>query len=170
MNKKNRGMSEKLTLLGINSEDYINQNIKEWLNNEKVLEVTNKGIQRHTKFVKLIREYIDLLAFQLNLPTKNDVANVAKLAVQIEEKIDNLEEKLLILTKEFNRGSDYEEKEELLEGDHTKNTENTNMELRRNREKIKHKLLFNKLSEEEIKETLSTLVRRGEGRGYRWKI
>ncbi|MDE5413235.1 hypothetical protein [Alkalihalobacterium chitinilyticum] len=76
------------------SEDTISGIAHKLLNDPKLVEVIKLGSKSHYEFIKLVREYADVIALHLNTPTKDDVANVAQLVKQLEEKIDSLEEKL----------------------------------------------------------------------------
>ncbi|MFV8828543.1 hypothetical protein [Alkalihalobacterium sp. APHAB7] len=76
------------------TEDTISGVVHKLLKDPKLVEVIKLGSKSHYEFVKLAREYADVIALHLNTPTKDDVANVAQLVKQLEEKIDSLEEKL----------------------------------------------------------------------------
>ncbi|WP_018923551.1 hypothetical protein [Salsuginibacillus kocurii] len=103
MTKSSKGeLAELLATLGLKSEDYLNTYIKNLLNHPIIVERTNARLETHAERLKTLQHYTEILAQQLNVPTKQDVANVAKLARQIEEKLDELEERLLILTEEEN--------------------------------------------------------------------
>ena len=45
-------------------------------------------------YVEWLRKNQEMLANQLNVPTKNDLANAAKLSIQTQEKLDSLEEQI----------------------------------------------------------------------------
>lgn len=112
MSKKTTNVSETLKLLG-KSETQLNQLIHTWLNDEKRINLAQMKLQHHTRFISSIHEYVEILALQLNLPTKNDVAKVAKMNIQIEEKLEAIEEKLEDLLKQLsNQNIDKEETEQ----------------------------------------------------------
>lgn len=98
-NKKE--LSEYLKLLGIQTENHLNQLIQKRLNDKNLIHFANLSIQKHTEDLKSLRDYQELLALQLNIPTKDDVANVAKIAIQIEEKLDLLENQIFYLMEEI---------------------------------------------------------------------
>ncbi|MDT8861588.1 hypothetical protein N0O92_15325 [Alkalihalobacillus sp. MEB130] len=81
-------------LLGYKSERKVNKAIHHLLEDGKMINLLKCGAKIHGKWVKDLREYMNLLTVYLNIPTKDDVANVGKLAKQIEEKLDSLEERI----------------------------------------------------------------------------
>lgn len=94
--KKDQPISiEMIKQLGIKSEKHLNQFIHKWLDDPEIVKLINNGCKQHVRLLKLIREYVDIVALHLNIPTKDDVANVAKIAIQVEEKLDCLEDKIL---------------------------------------------------------------------------
>lgn len=62
--------------------------------NKEFVRTANMGLDVHSRYMELLRKNQELLAGFLNIPTKKDVANAAKLAVQAEGKIDALEEQI----------------------------------------------------------------------------
>ena len=50
---------------------------------------------------QLLRQFSEIAAQQLNLPTKDDVASVARLSMQLEEKLDQIEDQLVKLREEI---------------------------------------------------------------------
>lgn len=83
----------------------VNQIIKEKLNavieDKKIIDLAGKMMWEQTQALRFIKTFSELAARRLNLPTKDDVANVAKLTIQVEEKIDSLEEKVSILADQL---------------------------------------------------------------------
>jgi DNA repair exonuclease SbcCD ATPase subunit len=65
--------------------------------NKEFVRTANMGIEAHSRYMELLRKNQEILAGFLNIPTKKDVANAAKLAVQAEGKIDTLEEQIWAL-------------------------------------------------------------------------
>ncbi|MCT8139379.1 hypothetical protein H1D32_17710 [Anaerobacillus sp. CMMVII] len=92
-------ISELIKKLGITSEANLRNYIQSLLEDEEILNLVKNGIRRHLSTVNLLRNNSDILSQQLNFPTKNDVANIAKLAIQIEDKIDALEERIFHLSE-----------------------------------------------------------------------
>lgn len=62
--------------------------------NNEFVRMLKVGTESHARYMELLRKNQDLMSGFLNVPTKSDVANVAKLSVQAEEKIDILEEQI----------------------------------------------------------------------------
>jgi hypothetical protein len=62
--------------------------------NNEFVKLLKVGTDSHARYLELLRKRQDLVAGVMNLPTKKDVANVAKLSIQAEEKMDNLEEQI----------------------------------------------------------------------------
>jgi peptidoglycan hydrolase CwlO-like protein len=89
--------------LGVETEEKLNQMIHQKLSSKRAIEMTNTGIQKHTNELKQLKEYHEILAQQYNIPTKDDIARIAKLVIQIEEKIDLLEKKISKLSSEIHR-------------------------------------------------------------------
>lgn len=75
-------------------EKQMNQLIFLWSNNNEFVRLAKLGTESHSRYLDRLRKNQELLASIFNVPTKNDVANVAKLTAQTEEKIDALEEQI----------------------------------------------------------------------------
>lgn len=75
-------------------EKQANEFIHTSTNNEGFVKFTKVGIDAQVRFMKIFNKNQELMANQFNLPTKTDVASVAKLSVQTEEKLDLLEEQI----------------------------------------------------------------------------
>ncbi|WP_096435239.1 hypothetical protein [Alteribacter populi] len=97
-NKKS--LQEFISLLGVQSESQLNKLVHQRLEDPRTIKKTRSRMQNHANSLKKLRDYTEILALQLNMPTKDDIANVTKIAIQIEEKLDDLEEKILLLAKE----------------------------------------------------------------------
>ncbi|MEH7073355.1 polyhydroxyalkanoate biosynthesis repressor PhaR [Neobacillus drentensis] len=52
------------------------------------------GINTYSFYLEGLRKNQELFASLMNIPTKKDVANAAKLSIQTEEKMDSLEEQI----------------------------------------------------------------------------
>ncbi|WP_052948732.1 hypothetical protein [Mesobacillus campisalis] len=94
-------LSKAIKLLGFRVEKGINEAIQSKLDNEKMIKLAKLGLARHTDTLKALREQQNLAARQLNIPTRDDLANMAKLGIQIEEKLDEMDEKLSVLLKQL---------------------------------------------------------------------
>lgn len=75
-------------------EKQMNDMIHLWSNTREFVQYAKAGTDSHTWFLEQLRKNQEVLISQWNLPTKKDVANVAKLSIQTEEKLDSLEEQL----------------------------------------------------------------------------
>ncbi|WP_413301095.1 polyhydroxyalkanoate biosynthesis repressor PhaR [Bacillus sp. 1P10SD] len=75
-------------------EKQMNDAIHLWTNNQEFVQFSRVSSDSHARFMEVVKKYNEFIANQLNLPSKNDLANVAKLAIQSEEKLETLEEQL----------------------------------------------------------------------------
>lgn len=75
-------------------ENQLNGLLYMMTDNKGFVRTANIGLDSHSRYMELIRKNQELLAGMMNIPTKSDVVNVAKLSVQAEEKIDTLEEQI----------------------------------------------------------------------------
>lgn len=75
-------------------EKQANDMIHLWTNNRDFVKFSNAGSELQTRYLERIQKNQELVANQLNLLTKSDLANVAKLTIQTEEKLDALEEQM----------------------------------------------------------------------------
>jgi seryl-tRNA synthetase len=81
----------KLSLLW---EKQINDFIFQWTDNKDFVKMSGLGTEINSRYLETFKKNQEALASVLNLPTKNDVANVATLTIQAEEKIEALEEQI----------------------------------------------------------------------------
>jgi seryl-tRNA synthetase len=81
----------KLSLLW---EKQINDFIFQWTDNKDFVKMSSLGTEINSRYLETFKKNQEALASVLNLPTKNDVANVATLTIQAEEKIEALEEQI----------------------------------------------------------------------------
>ncbi|MGD6874482.1 hypothetical protein ACQCU1_20160 [Sutcliffiella horikoshii] len=91
-NKEER--NKKLKVKAIKLENDWNEAIKSGLNKESVFRIVGLESELEAEKLRKIREQVEVLSLKYNFPTKNDVANIAKLLIQIEDKIDRLEGQL----------------------------------------------------------------------------
>ncbi|MBI0580036.1 polyhydroxyalkanoate biosynthesis repressor PhaR [Neobacillus cucumis] len=63
-------------------------------NNKELVRTASFGLNTYSSNLERLRKNQELIATVLNIPTKKDVANAAKLSIQTEEKIDILEEQI----------------------------------------------------------------------------
>ncbi|WP_180954487.1 polyhydroxyalkanoate biosynthesis repressor PhaR [Bacillus sp. V5-8f] len=78
-------------------EKQMNDFIYVWTNNSDFVRFSRLNSDVHARYLELYKRNQEFFANQLNLPTKSDMANVAKLAIQSEEKLDSLEEQIWTL-------------------------------------------------------------------------
>ncbi|WP_144548663.1 hypothetical protein [Bacillus sp. X1(2014)] len=62
--------------------------------NNEFVRLLKVGTDGHARYMERLRKNQELMAGVMNIPTKKDIANVAKLSLQTEEKIDILEEQV----------------------------------------------------------------------------
>lgn len=93
-NENRKERNKRLKVKAIQLENQLNQMIKDGLNRESILPILEMESEWKAEKIRRIREEVEVLSLQYNFPTKNDVANIARLLIQIEEKIDRLEENL----------------------------------------------------------------------------
>lgn len=75
-------------------EKQINDFIYLWSNNNEFVKMSHAGSEAHSRTLEVFRKNQEALAGVLNIPTKNDLANVASLTIQTEEKIESLEDQI----------------------------------------------------------------------------
>ncbi|MFJ7753820.1 hypothetical protein ACQKGI_03520 [Peribacillus muralis] len=90
-----------LKLLGSQKEQELNSQIQGLLNNRALLESVSENAQLQVPKINRMQEASERMSIIMNYPTKKDVATVAKLVIQLEEKIDRLEE--ILSSSEKNR-------------------------------------------------------------------
>lgn len=91
-----------LKLLGTQKEQQLNSKIQNLLNNRELIERVSDNAQMQVPRINSLQESSERMSIIMNYPTKKDVASLAKLVIQLEEKIDGLEELVSILVE--NRG------------------------------------------------------------------
>lgn len=62
--------------------------------NKEFVRTASSGLNTYSFYLERLRKNQEQIAALLNIPTKKDVANAAKLSIQTEEKIDLLEEQI----------------------------------------------------------------------------
>ncbi|WP_045522043.1 hypothetical protein [Neobacillus niacini] len=75
-------------------EKQVNDLIMTNTNNPRFTRLLQKSTETSAIYKEMFKKSQDLLGDHLHLPTKDDVTNVAKLALQTEEKLDSLEEQI----------------------------------------------------------------------------
>ena len=62
--------------------------------NKEFVRTASSGLNTYSFYLERLRKNQEQIAALMNIPTKKDVANAAKLSIQTEEKIDLLEEQI----------------------------------------------------------------------------
>ncbi|WP_096153239.1 MULTISPECIES: hypothetical protein [Bacillus] len=91
-----------LSKKAVELEKQLNEEIKKHLNKQGLATMATENGEMYAMLLKQLQDYMEILSIHFNQPTKNDIANLAKLVIQTEEKIDNLEEEILDLKKSIN--------------------------------------------------------------------
>ncbi|WP_223701542.1 hypothetical protein [Sutcliffiella deserti] len=102
MARKNRAVNmDELKKKGFELEQQLNALIQNQLNSEDIARYAGIGSDLLAKRMHSVKEDVERLSLQYNFPTKNDVANLARLMIQIEEKIDSLEVQLNTVSRKI---------------------------------------------------------------------
>ena len=75
-------------------EKQINDFIYHWSNTNEFVKMSQMGTDSNSRYLEVFRKNQEAIANVLNIPTKSDLANVASLTIQTEEKIESLEEQI----------------------------------------------------------------------------
>lgn len=94
-----QGFYEKLRNVGFLTEFKLNEQIHNGLNRTEIVESLNQFSFVYADMLENLSEFVEMISVSLNLPTKTDVTNIAKLAIQHEEKLNVIEEQLTILNQ-----------------------------------------------------------------------
>jgi hypothetical protein len=95
--KKTVQLDKLIKLPKLDADTDIKDLVSAVLDDKKLIGLTKKFMTEQTNALSFIKSLSEMVALRLNLPTKDDVANIAKLNIQVEEKIDSLEEKFAML-------------------------------------------------------------------------
>ncbi|MFD2445469.1 hypothetical protein ACFSO7_16010 [Bacillus sp. CGMCC 1.16607] len=96
--EKNKDFYESLKVNWSVQERNINSMIQEILDNKEFIKHVSNQHKLLGNHSKKMNESIETLSMMFNFPTKRDMANIAKMQVQLEEKLDRIED-LLSLEK-----------------------------------------------------------------------
>lgn len=102
-NEQLQKLYQHLKNTGFVLEQQLNERIQALLNNEEVTKLADITSEWSDHTLKALHQYMEVISTILHLPTKDDIANVAKLAIQIEEKLDMLEEHFLNINKSLKK-------------------------------------------------------------------
>lgn len=83
---------------GVLWEQMVNHLIQNQLNSPTVVQQGRDYAAAFIQVMKPLRESIETITALFNIPTKDDVARVANLVIQLEEKLDAIEDQLAIRT------------------------------------------------------------------------
>ncbi|WP_053363147.1 hypothetical protein [Bacillus sp. FJAT-27251] len=83
------------------------------VDNKELIGLTKIGVDAHSRYVERLKRNHELIASYWNLPTKKDVANVAELTIQAEEKVDMLEQQIWSMQDAF--ASTFKEQQTLIQ-------------------------------------------------------
>lgn len=100
---RNSAAMENLINKGISLEKQLNELIQTQLNREDIAQYGELGSELLARRMRSVKENVELLSFQFNFPTKNDMANLAKLMIQLEEKMNDIEGQLAELSASMER-------------------------------------------------------------------
>lgn len=98
MENRYKDAMENLINKGISLEKQLNELIQNNLNREDIAKYGELSGELLARRMRNVKENVELLSFQYNFPTKNDMANLAKLMIQLEEKMMSIQEQLDRLT------------------------------------------------------------------------
>jgi hypothetical protein len=91
-NEKANEFYKDLKKLAQGGESLLNEFIQKWLNQEELTRLVGKNSKLTGEILKRLQQYQDLVTTSLKIPTKDDIANVAKLVLQSEDKLELIEE------------------------------------------------------------------------------
>jgi len=89
-----------LKLAGFKVEQEVNNWIKDQINHEKIVHGTNIAGKYYVHAMKCVQDRMGHLFTRLNIPSKKDVTNIGKLVLQVEEKIDKVEDQVISLQQQ----------------------------------------------------------------------
>lgn len=144
-----------LKKFGLKVEFDANTWIQNGLNKEDILKVLSKNAKLTAKAIENLKELVENISIPLNLPTKNDVANVAKLTLQNEEKIDALEDQIRALN-EYVRNMNVNVDSNKTQRTTSTNSNKDNQEKKLTKQQRKHLLLQQIISQSPLTANLTT--------------
>ncbi|WP_409294174.1 hypothetical protein V1498_13160 [Peribacillus sp. SCS-26] len=84
-------------------ENEVNRKIKDFLNQRDLIQRAHEENYSFSKYAREFKESMETMSALGNFPTKRDIANIAKMQVQMEEKIDHIEDILTNLSERFEK-------------------------------------------------------------------
>lgn len=89
-----------MKLAGFKVEQEINNWIKDQLNHKNFVQGTNIAGKYYVHAMKCVQNRMGHLFTHLNIPSKKDVTNIGKLVLQVEEKVDKVEDQVISLQQQ----------------------------------------------------------------------
>lgn len=83
-----------IKLTGSKAETLVNEWIKNRVNKEDIVGLLGRRTQWYGKLFKEIQDAVETASVPLNIPTKRDVASVAKLTIQNEDRLEDIQQRL----------------------------------------------------------------------------
>jgi len=84
-------------------EQEVNNWIKDQINHKKVVQGTNIAGKYYVHVMKCVQNSMGHLFSHLNIPSKKEVTNIGKMVLQVEEKIDKVEDQVISLQQKVER-------------------------------------------------------------------
>ncbi|RIW28052.1 hypothetical protein D3H55_22265 [Bacillus salacetis] len=94
---------ESLRNAGFQLENHLNEYIHKYLNKKEFAAAASIFKTGQSKLTSLLQELHEAASPHLNVPTKQDLANISKLIIQVEEKVDVLSDQVEELTETVKR-------------------------------------------------------------------
>lgn len=101
--KKPSDLYETLRNAGFQLETHLNENIHKYMNQKEFAAAASVFKKVHGRLMDLLQEFHETASPHLSTPTKKDVANIAQLVVQVEEKVDVLSDQVAELTESIKK-------------------------------------------------------------------
>ncbi len=83
-----------IKLTGSKAEALVNDWIKNRVNKEDLVGLLSSRTQWYGKLIKELQDAVETASVPLNIPTKRDVASVAKLTIQNEDRLEDIQQRL----------------------------------------------------------------------------
>ncbi|WP_096202588.1 poly(R)-hydroxyalkanoic acid synthase subunit PhaE [Bacillus sp. FJAT-45350] len=77
-----------------NTESYMEKSLEEMMNKEEFSEWVGRVLDTNLFYKKLIDQTTKQYFEQLNLPTREDISNLSSMVVNLDSKVDNIEDQL----------------------------------------------------------------------------
>ncbi|MGD7023719.1 hypothetical protein ACQCVK_14050 [Rossellomorea vietnamensis] len=94
---------EALRNAGFQLETQLNEYIHKYMNQKEFAAAASVFKKAHGRLMDLLQEFHETASPHIKSPTKQDVANIAQLVVQVEEKVDVLSDQVAELTETINK-------------------------------------------------------------------